>query len=385
MSAELNQYSIRLQHAVPGVLAKIARVVCSEYTDIIFTGLSLLEQITVEEKQNLVLNPFFGYWWTSLRQACLYQDRKAVENHLQCFHNFLVAPALRSDIADTFTLLLSINEGVLRMPRFAEIGGQSGQKIAAQVRNGNLLLGNVVVPLAAFDSRQTTPATVPIVLPHWAGVVELNASDPWIKSFFESQTSKAQKRGDHSWDCRPVRDVPIMHLLGALDLLKQAHHAYAHELAAHTRLIVPFQSSTFSTLTESAFAGAIFVSEALHPFSCALYTAEHLLHEHSHFVLSLILEFDELVADDGRLYQSPWRTEGRPLIGMLHGVFVFARIAHFLWCCCERGLDSQAGPRRNKVISALRMAIIELENNRTITFTDRGEDLMQEIRLEVFR
>lgn len=385
ISAELDKYSIRLQQAVPRVLTKIARVVCSEYANSIFTGLSVLEQITAEERQNLVLNPFFGYWWTSLRQVCLHKNREAVEAHLKFFHNFLVAPALRSYIANSVTLVLSINEGILRMPRFAQIGGQRGQTVSAQVRSGTFQLCNVVIPFTAFETLQATLPAVPIALPHWAGAVEINASDPWIKSFFDSQASKAKKRGDDSWDCRPGREVHIGHLKVALDLLKQAHSTYAQELAAHTRLIVPFESSTFSTLTESAFAGAIFVSEAIHPFSCALYTAEHLLHEHSHFVLSLILEFDEIAADDGQLYASPWRVERRPLIGMLHGIFVFARIAHFLRCCCERDLDPQAGPRRSEVISALLRALNELEKNRRISFTDRGEQLMQEIRSEVYR
>jgi hypothetical protein len=72
------------------------------------------------------------------------------------------------------------------------------------------------------------------------------------------------------------------------------------------------------------------------------------------------------------------------LVGILHGIFVFARIAHFLRCCSERGLHKDADTRRRSVTSSLAAAIAELEmNDGAIMYSARGRKLLQDIKGEV--
>ena len=63
--------------------------------------------------------------------------------------------------------------------------------------------------------------------------------------------------------------------------------------------------------------------------SC-LRVAESILHETMHLKLTLIENIIPLVIPfSGNLYHSPWRDEGRPAQGILHGLFVFKAIHDF--------------------------------------------------------
>ena len=59
----------------------------------------------------------------------------------------------------------------------------------------------------------------------------------------------------------------------------------------------------------------------------ALRVLESLVHEAMHLQLSLIERVTALAPDTRRLLPSPWRTEFRPPIGLLHGSYVFTAIA----------------------------------------------------------
>ncbi|MFM9951815.1 MAG: aKG-HExxH-type peptide beta-hydroxylase [Saprospiraceae bacterium] len=61
-----------------------------------------------------------------------------------------------------------------------------------------------------------------------------------------------------------------------------------------------------------------------------LRVAESILHEAMHLKLTLIEGIVPLVKPfTGNLYYSPWRDEGRPAQGVLHGLFVFKSILDF--------------------------------------------------------
>jgi len=64
--------------------------------------------------------------------------------------------------------------------------------------------------------------------------------------------------------------------------------------------------------------------------SDALRVAEAIVHEAMHLQLTLIERIVPLVALKGAKYYSPWRQEYRDAQGLLHGLYVFRVIAHFL-------------------------------------------------------
>ncbi|WP_218925041.1 aKG-HExxH-type peptide beta-hydroxylase, partial [Bacillus cereus] len=76
----------------------------------------------------------------------------------------------------------------------------------------------------------------------------------------------------------------------------------------------------------------VFMGESKHPFSDEYFTAEHLLHESSHLRLTLVMGKDPLVKpkDETKRFNSPLRKDPRPLMGIIQGAYVFARIAVFL-------------------------------------------------------
>jgi hypothetical protein len=57
--------------------------------------------------------------------------------------------------------------------------------------------------------------------------------------------------------------------------------------------------------------------------------AESVLHESMHLKLTLIENFSPLVTDNKRFFFSPWRSEERPVQGVLHGMYVFKAILDF--------------------------------------------------------
>lgn len=58
--------------------------------------------------------------------------------------------------------------------------------------------------------------------------------------------------------------------------------------------------------------------------------ADVLVHEMAHTRMSPLFELDPLIEDDGQaVHPSPWRTDPRPLKGLLNGVQAFANVHHF--------------------------------------------------------
>jgi len=58
--------------------------------------------------------------------------------------------------------------------------------------------------------------------------------------------------------------------------------------------------------------------------------ADVLVHEMAHTRMSPLFELDPLIEDDGQaVHVSPWRTDCRPLKGLLNGVQAFANVHHF--------------------------------------------------------
>ncbi|MEL7351673.1 MAG: HEXXH motif-containing putative peptide modification protein [Cyanobacteria bacterium P01_A01_bin.116] len=69
--------------------------------------------------------------------------------------------------------------------------------------------------------------------------------------------------------------------------------------------------------------------------------ADVLSHEISHVRMNLVLEFDPLILDDGVCrHPSPWRSDLRPLIGVLYGVHAFLNVCHFY----ARYKDTEGAP-----------------------------------------
>jgi HEXXH motif-containing protein len=138
-------------------------------------------------------------------------------------------------------------------------------------------------------------------------------------------------------------DAEFGHWCGLLDhawrILVEHHADYAAELALVNPVIVPVPSrlGLVASSSSSSF-GAIIVATPDSPAALA----ETLVHELQHSKLNAVLDLVRLEADTPRLCYAPWRTDPRPLPGLLHGIYAFMSVAEFWW----RQRHAEPGSRR---------------------------------------
>ena len=104
--------------------------------------------------------------------------------------------------------------------------------------------------------------------------------------------------------------------------------ASAEEIAAIVRVIVPYQapeSGHVSTSSPQSF-GTVAMSRQPDKYTCA----ETLVHETQHLKLCALLDLVALtLPDDGQRYYAPWRTDPRPVSGLLQGAYAFLGVCGF--------------------------------------------------------
>lgn len=155
----------------------------------------------------------------------------------------------------------------------------------------------------------------------------------------------------------------------------------AAELAYIWRSVIPVnvnQSEQSVSCSSRDFWGAIQVSP--HP---GIALSEVLAHEYRHNILNALLEFDSIISEEcsfeSRFY-SPWRSDSRPLLGLLHGIYSFVEVVAFNLNYLEKtnGLGRPAKFAEERVITnicRLKIALNELESHAK--FTSFGQDFFE--------
>ncbi len=111
-------------------------------------------------------------------------------------------------------------------------------------------------------------------------------------------------------------------------VLAADHPTVAAEVAAAISVIVPLARSAHGQLSSSSpeTFGAIAMSEPSDPYTCAV----TLSHEVQHLKLSALVDIVSLtLPDDGRRYYAPWRTDPRPIAGLLQGAYAYLGVTGF--------------------------------------------------------
>ncbi len=103
------------------------------------------------------------------------------------------------------------------------------------------------------------------------------------------------------------------------------------------------------------------------------YLAEMLVHEAAHSELNLLCEevgFWRL-GDPARAYRSPWRSDARPIGGVLHGIWAFYAVGSFWAAMLRRDTEPEfhglARSRLRAVLQQLPMAIAQIEGSEELT------------------
>ncbi|MCI3932284.1 aKG-HExxH-type peptide beta-hydroxylase [Streptomyces sp. AN091965] len=122
---------------------------------------------------------------------------------------------------------------------------------------------------------------------------------------------------------------------GACALLARESPADAVRLAALVRVLVPraFAASTRGQVASSSSPDAFGAVTLSLPYDEAQMAAT-LVHETRHQQLNALLSLVPLVREPGAgggrpLHYAPWRSDPRPVHGLLHGVFAFAGVTRF--------------------------------------------------------
>jgi uncharacterized protein len=111
-------------------------------------------------------------------------------------------------------------------------------------------------------------------------------------------------------------------------LLASHHPELAAEVASAISVVVPLRQSGHGQLSSSSpeTFGAVAMSQPADPYTCAV----TFTHEVQHLKLGALLDIVRLtLPDDGRRYYAPWRTDPRPVSGLLQGAYAYTGVTGF--------------------------------------------------------
>ncbi|WP_166427230.1 aKG-HExxH-type peptide beta-hydroxylase [Nonomuraea mesophila] len=383
----LGAYHDRLATGVMRVLPKLLDRVSERGAAGIDLWWEIFHQLPEETRASIVGGPLFSSWWSKVRAAVAARRTGELEDLLEHFGRFLCVAAIRQNtLPDQPVRLPLLGHGELRLPGHPghfTLPGEPATHVTVTHEGSSIRLTAggttsdvATAPFLAGVGEASLSFHPHVVLRHGT---EVDATDPWLTRFMESQNAKSAIPGYPQRDLAPFDPVDTATrdaLDRAVDLLDDVCDAFASEFRRYIALVVPIRSNLVSTFTDTGFFGALFMSEHIAPFSDPLITAEHILHETSHHRLTLLLEQDPVMAQaDEGLVDSPWREDPRPMHQILHGTFVFARIAQFHRRLADH--DERAARRYQVVLGDLRKGI-DLLLART-TPTSRGERLYSEM------
>ena len=161
-----------------------------------------------------------------------------------------------------------------------------------------------------------------------AGAMFLDPCDPYFSRVWQKQTFPG---GIH---VRQVEGEDLGRwqstLTESLNLLQELWPEMESEITTAVHTLVPVNSPIGGmncSCSSEDFWGAILCS-----FDPPPLLAEVLVHEFGHNLLYGLMEVYGIFAEDcpkEQVFYSPWRPDARPLVGVLHAVYKFERVAEF--------------------------------------------------------
>jgi HEXXH motif-containing protein len=258
------------------------------------------------------------------------------------FQALAAAAALRAGVP--CTLRVPAHRGMVWLPG----AGMAGPVARRRWSEAEILVSGEGAVVRGELAQLALSRTLPETAPGWRPLRAIRRPMPgggegagpglWLDSVspyrdFTRYPLPPDRSGDRrlqEWETR---------LGGAYDLLDKECPADAATLRALVRALVPQAFRTAEGgLVASASSMDAFGAVALSLPHDEPQTAAVLVHESRHQLLNALLGVVQLVRvpedrTDGpvprRLHYAPWRSDPRPVRGLLHGVFAFAGVAHF--------------------------------------------------------
>lgn len=345
---------------------------------------ALVDALSPEAFRDICLNPFFSRWLHAFI-AALQAPEARLDKRLDELGNLLLAPAVREGVAEGRRLRLDATPSGIATLFDRRAGGKVHG--LAETPEARCDADAVTLPLAD-GGRLVLPATVLCVPTASAPpafrpfrrlrgrTIVVESNHPWIDLFFAGLNE--QDRIDREADLRPAElsDDDLSALARGLDIAAAAWPAMAAETDALVTQIAPFASSWRNAFTNTSWQGLVFLNADL---SDIVKTVDRVTHETSHLRLNLIQTLGPLHEwPRDKALASPFRTGRRPVDGVYHGVFVFARVCLML----ERVYAHCGNPAFLEPIDTMRRQILAgLDALRDLGgATPLGAQLMAEVR-----
>lgn len=173
-------------------------------------------------------------------------------------------------------------------------------------------------------------------------------------------------------------------LEAAFDLLAEVQPGTRAALAALVTHLVPLRAPKAGFHNSASASETLGVVEM--SFDASPHTlAEALTHELHHMKLNLLADVVPMFAESTTpeaVFFSPWRNDARPLIGILHGAFVFQAVAA-LWCDLR---ERTTGALRERAEGEIVRRAVDLEAAFTVIeahaeLTHSGRELVSAMRV----
>ncbi|POB12154.1 HEXXH motif-containing putative peptide modification protein [Sulfobacillus sp. hq2] len=172
----------------------------------------------------------------------------------------------------------------------------------------------------------------------------------------------------------PYDDETVQALNRALVVIKNSSDTFYDDCLTFLKEIVVVDCKYTANFTDKAFFGVIFLSANFAALDGANLTAERIIHEVGHIKLNAIMVSERLhFAPADIKLKSPLRRDPRPVDGVLHAAYTFARISRF-WA----SLTPHHDQRYEAVCNIVNQCIDQLSTVDHY-LTDAGRRLLDEI------
>jgi uncharacterized protein len=266
------------------------------------------------------------------------------------------------------TVAVPVHEGLVVLPGLgaAEVG--DAESAEAVARDGRLTVRG---DRATGSTTVSVPDDPTTAAPGWRPVRYLTASAAGLAIRVGLDDLHPYRHGHHVPPALRLGEAEMARWRPAFkrawELLAGRVPGRAAELRAGLRTLVPLVRQDPRSARSATIRHAFGVFGLTLPPSAAEF-AVTLVHEFQHSKLSAVLDVLPLTdpADTGR-YFAPWRTDPRPLAGLLQGVYAFAGVAD-TW----RALR---GPDPAGALAETRFAEARLQVDAGLTSIERSDAL----------
>ncbi|WP_166427231.1 aKG-HExxH-type peptide beta-hydroxylase [Nonomuraea mesophila] len=317
-------------------------------------SITLFDQLSPEGQRDVVKAPLFGYWWHRL--SVLYREARwePLERWSAHLPRFLIRPLLTERIPFSGVVLPAGDDGHLWLPGMYWRIRVDAPTVIASSHAGRLeLAGGVRVTRLAL--AETPPDAEP--LERLPGDILVSGDDPWVADYLHRANANSSAEGGLGDVSVAKASEAVSDLADAMARVDSVWPEMAGEIRAIVQQIVPIHSQDTMAFSNTALDGLLFIRTDL---ADPVVATERLIHETSHLRLNAVFTlspFHDHPPSD-RLH-SPYRKTPRPVDGLVHGAFVFARIAEF-HDRARRVSDSPAWSRRLREVLELQAEALDL-------------------------